>query len=137
MLLQNGLPPPPHYNIAIGFFDETATLLVITYLLLAMGIHYISRLIVIDTKSTQRDLEYNEFKGNSIEWMIDAYGISPREYDVLKLLAQGYSRPYIGEQLFLSTSTVKTHINNIYKKLGIGKHDSLLDIVNKNGAGDT
>lgn len=42
-----------------------------------------------------------------------------RELDVLKLIVAGKTNQEIGGRLFISKSTVKTHINNIYGKLGI------------------
>ncbi len=44
-------------------------------------------------------------------------GISKREYEVLELIAQGLSNREIADKLFVSTSTVKTHLSNIYSKL--------------------
>jgi LuxR family maltose regulon positive regulatory protein len=45
--------------------------------------------------------------------------LSPREIEVLKTLIDGLSNKEIGEKLFISVSTVKTHIINIYSKLGV------------------
>jgi DNA-binding CsgD family transcriptional regulator len=45
-------------------------------------------------------------------------GLSPRELEVLQLVAEGKSAPEIGELLFVSPGTVKTHLKNIYGKLG-------------------
>ncbi len=44
--------------------------------------------------------------------------LSPREHEVLGLLADGYQGPEIAEQLFLSLETVRTHIRNAMGKLG-------------------
>lgn len=44
-------------------------------------------------------------------------GISKREYEVLGLLAAGLSNQEIGEKLFVSNSTVKTHVSNVLAKL--------------------
>ena len=44
-------------------------------------------------------------------------GISKREYEVLELIAQGLSNQEIADQLFVSTSTVKTHVSNVLAKL--------------------
>lgn len=57
------------------------------------------------------------------------FGLSPRETDVLTLLAQGRTRLYIQEELFLAENTVKTHIGHIYRKLGVGNRQELLDLV--------
>jgi LuxR family maltose regulon positive regulatory protein len=43
---------------------------------------------------------------------------SERELEVLALIAAGESNPEIARKLFVSTSTVKTHINRLYRKLG-------------------
>jgi DNA-binding NarL/FixJ family response regulator len=44
--------------------------------------------------------------------------LSGRELEVLRLLASGASNKAIAAQLVLSASTVKTHISNIFDKLG-------------------
>ncbi|WP_226805486.1 response regulator transcription factor [Agriterribacter humi] len=45
--------------------------------------------------------------------------LSSREYEMLQLLAKGYSNSDIGENLFLSLSTVKTHISNLFTKMEV------------------
>jgi DNA-binding CsgD family transcriptional regulator len=45
-------------------------------------------------------------------------GLTPRELDVLDAMALGASNKEIGEQLFVSESTIKTHVSNILLKLG-------------------
>jgi DNA-binding NarL/FixJ family response regulator len=44
-------------------------------------------------------------------------GISKREYEVLELISGGLSNQEIAEKLFVSTSTVKTHVSSILAKL--------------------
>ena len=44
--------------------------------------------------------------------------LSPRESEVLRLLADGMGVAAIARQLFVSESTAKTHISKIYEKLG-------------------
>ena len=46
--------------------------------------------------------------------------LSPRESEVLRLLAEGLGVAAIARQLFVSESTAKTHISKIYEKLGAG-----------------
>ena len=45
--------------------------------------------------------------------------LSPRELEVLRLVAQGNSNPGIGRLLYLSETTVKTHLGHVFEKLGV------------------
>jgi two-component system nitrate/nitrite response regulator NarL len=45
--------------------------------------------------------------------------LSPREQEVLELIAEGLSAPSIAERLVLSTTTVKSHLQTLYDKLGV------------------
>jgi LuxR family maltose regulon positive regulatory protein len=45
--------------------------------------------------------------------------LSARELEVLQLVAEGFSNGAIAARLIVSTSTVKTHINHIFGKLGV------------------
>lgn len=58
-----------------------------------------------------------------------AHCLSARETDVFMLLAQGRSRPYICEVLYLSDGTVKTHVSHIYRKFDVHSRQELLDAV--------
>jgi DNA-binding NarL/FixJ family response regulator len=48
---------------------------------------------------------------------LQTIGISKREYEVLELIAAGLSNQEIADKLFVSTSTVKTHVSNVLGKL--------------------
>lgn len=48
-------------------------------------------------------------------------GLSTREIEVLQLLSEGHSNQEIADQLFVSLNTAKTHISNIYSKLGVSR----------------
>ena len=45
--------------------------------------------------------------------------LTPREREVVTLIAQGFSNRQISEQLTLSVRTVERHIENVYNRLGI------------------
>jgi two-component system nitrate/nitrite response regulator NarL len=49
----------------------------------------------------------------------DVPALSPREREVLKLIASGHSIPAIAKELYLAPSTVKTHVQRLYEKLGV------------------
>jgi len=46
--------------------------------------------------------------------------ISEQDVDSLELLAERYQNKEIAEKLFISTTTVKSHLKNIYQKLNVG-----------------
>ncbi len=45
--------------------------------------------------------------------------LTPREQEVLGLLAQGFSYQKVGETLFISIDTVRNHVRNVYQKLKV------------------
>jgi two-component system, NarL family, nitrate/nitrite response regulator NarL len=47
------------------------------------------------------------------------FGLTQREMDVLRLVAEGHSAPGIAKHLYLSPATVSTHLKNIYRKLEV------------------
>ncbi len=49
----------------------------------------------------------------------NAFGLSPREKDVLKLIVSGRTNREIGDRLFISQKTVGVHVGNILAKLGV------------------
>jgi len=50
---------------------------------------------------------------------VSSLGISTREMEVLELVAKGLSNQEIAEGLFVSESTVKTHVSNLFVKLDV------------------
>lgn len=51
------------------------------------------------------------------EQLLERLGITPREYEVLRLIAQGLSNQEIASRLYVSLNTVKTHTSNLFAKL--------------------
>jgi len=51
-------------------------------------------------------------------------GLTAREVEVLRLVAEGRSNAEIAEQLVMSLPTVKTHVRSLYQKLGIGSRSA-------------
>ncbi|MGX7678678.1 LuxR C-terminal-related transcriptional regulator [Jatrophihabitans sp. DSM 45814] len=51
-------------------------------------------------------------------------GLSPREIEVLRLVAAGKSNRLIADELFLSEKTVHRHVSNIFSKLDVGSRSA-------------
>ncbi len=67
--------------------------------------------------------------GSLCEKLAKQFDLTPREEEILLLLAQNYRAPYIAERLVVSQSTVKTHMRNLYAKLGVHSQAELLLLV--------
>lgn len=61
--------------------------------------------------------------------LIKQFGLTQREFDVLKLLNQAHSDRQIADQLHISLTTCRTHIRRIYAKLDIHQRAQLLDFL--------
>jgi ATP/maltotriose-dependent transcriptional regulator MalT len=48
-------------------------------------------------------------------------GLTQREHEILGLIAEGLSNREIGERLFVSENTVKTHSSRIFEKIGVNR----------------
>lgn len=59
------------------------------------------------------------------------YGLSKRELEVLRLVAQGLTDAEVAEQLFISYRTVTTHLSSIFNKLGVSSRVSATRIAVK------
>lgn len=62
-------------------------------------------------------------------WLRDTYDLSDRESEIALLIAQGRSKTYIAEHLFLSENTVRTHAKNAYAKLDVHSKQELMDLM--------
>jgi DNA-binding NarL/FixJ family response regulator len=66
----------------------------------------------------QRRLRNDEIPSQEIDQkQIETIGLSKREYEVLVEMASGYSNKEIAAHLFVSESTIKTHVSNVFLKL--------------------
>ena len=57
------------------------------------------------------------------------FKLSPRESDVLVFVVRGRNASHIAEKLFISESTVKTHMSNLYRKCAVHSQQELIDLI--------
>jgi two-component system, NarL family, response regulator LiaR len=59
--------------------------------------------------------------------LISQLELSKREMEILNLLAQGHSNQEIAGKLFISVSTVKTHLQNLFEKLDVKRRTQAVE----------
>ena len=98
------------FSVLSGGGDQEIWTLVFAIAFILMG-GFISRYVTRNKKpesATTIDLP---------EEALRKIGITQREYEVLRLVAAGHSNLEISKELFISESTVKTHVSNVLVKL--------------------
>lgn len=63
----------------------------------------------------------------------DELTLTPREIEVLGLLAEGLSNKEMAERLFVSENTVKTHCSRVFDKLGAGRRTQAVQRAKQHG----
>lgn len=99
-------------KISILSVDENAELMtgLFAVLFLAIGV-VLSRYLFVRKREDSVHIDFDP------EEQLKKLGITQREYEVLKLVAEGHSNQEISKTLFISESTVKTHVSNVLVKL--------------------
>ena len=59
---------------------------------------------------------------------VDARGITPRELEILQLIADGLSTREMAERLFVSENTVKTHCKRLFDKLEVNRRTKAIQV---------
>lgn len=105
------------YSIVSGNMKTEIVVAIIAVAFFFIGIY-------INKKSLHQLKKSNEINHKKIEDL----GITNREYEVLQQIAQGSSNKEIAEKLFLSESTIKTHVSNLLVKLNAKRRTQALQI---------
>tara|TARA_R110002012_G_scaffold61085_1_gene160207 strand:- start:104258 stop:104674 length:417 start_codon:yes stop_codon:yes gene_type:complete len=95
------------YAYLSGDISIEITIAIIALVFFFIGIHINKKVLRKKEKTTS---EINLKK-------IEQLGISQREYEVLVQISKGLSNKEIAEALFVSESTIKTHVSNLLVKL--------------------
>jgi DNA-binding CsgD family transcriptional regulator len=113
---------------ALPSFVPTSTALIMMVLLLIAVIPLLRQEGVIfnfiNAPSSTSEIDRN------CQAIIEEFGLSPREGEILRMIGRGISVNGISEKLFISPYTTQTHIRHIYTKMNIHKRSELLDYIN-------
>ena len=64
-----------------------------------------------------------------VDRIAEEYSLSPREKEIMRLLAMGYTKNAISERLGISDNTIRTHSRNVYTKLNVHSRQELMDLI--------
>lgn len=74
----------------------------------------------------QKEIRSKEKRQALLKHIADDHGLSDRETEVFLLISDGARNEDICRSLFISMGTLKKHITNIYRKIGVGSKSELL-----------
>lgn len=106
------------YTLISGNLQVEYLMAVIAIIFLGIGLFINKRIQKQQTHSNQEiDLK-----------KVEELGLSKREYEVLKEVALGLSNQEIAKKLFVSESTIKTHVSNLLVKLNAKRRTQAIQI---------
>lgn len=107
------------YTQTALIFEWLAVLALLAFVLISI---WVSGKYFFTSKNENRTL-----RKSNVE-VATEFGISKRELEVLHLVAEGFSNKQISEKLFVSESTIKKHISNIFSKLNAKRRTEAIKI---------
>lgn len=112
------------YAIITGSLDTEIVIAIVAIVFFIVGVYLNKRSLHIE-KSFSKNVLNNK--------KIESLELSPREYEVLMEIALGLSNKEIAEKLFLSESTIKTHVSNLLVKLNAKRRTHAIQIAQELG----
>ncbi|TGV01777.1 response regulator transcription factor [Flavivirga rizhaonensis] len=106
------------YSLILGGTSIEFIIIAIAIVFFIVGI-YINKKSLHKPQNTSENINYQKIK--ELE-------ITPREYEVLQAISEGLSNKEIAEKLFLSESTIKTHVSNLLVKLNAKRRTQAIQI---------
>ncbi len=109
------------YNVITGYTSVEIIITIIAIIFFVIGIATNKKVLHTPNKSNIAPNQIDQEK-------IKSLGLSKREYEVLCEVAQGLSNKEIAEKLFVSESTIKTHVSNVLVKLNAKRRTQAIQI---------
>ena len=82
-----------------------------------------------ETIIIEKEVFVTKSPGNSLpaEMLLEQFGMSRREWEVLSLMSEGLSNQEIADRLFVSLNTIKTHSSRIFEKLDVKRRTQAIE----------
>ena len=106
------------YSIISGNLKMEFAIAIIAIVFFIVGI-YMNKKSLHKPIKTSKEINFKK---------IEDLDITTREYEVLQGISEGLSNKEIGDKLYVSESTIKTHVSNLLLKLGAKRRTQALQI---------
>lgn len=106
------------YAVISGDLNSEIAIAIIAIVFFFIGV-YLNKKSLQKQNTPSEDINHKKIKD---------LDISKREYEVLLGISEGLSNKEIGEKLFVSESTIKTHVSNLLSKLNAKRRTQALQI---------
>ena len=106
------------YSVVNGDFALEFILVIVAVSFFIIGF-YIYKRFYQKIPKLEREIDFQKIK---------LLEITDREYEVLKLISQGMSNKEIATTLFLTESTIKTHVSNVLLKLNAKRRTQAIQV---------
>lgn len=73
------------------------------------------------------DLSAPKGPAEALDALAERWGLTPREREVLALSGRGHTAAYVAQRLSISENTARNHLKNIYRKVGVGSREELIE----------
>ncbi len=87
-------------------------------------------LMDVELREETREDKKGKFS-QSIQCIAVEYNLSARETEVFRYLAMGHGSDYIADKLKVSWNTARSHVHNIYVKMGVHSRQELISVIDK------
>ncbi|MEW7289166.1 response regulator transcription factor [Aquimarina sp. 2304DJ70-9] len=106
------------YSVLMGSTSIEIIIAIIAIIFFVIGV-IINKRVLHKQKNLTQDINHKK---------VQQLGLSKREYEVLCEIASGLSNKEIAEKLFVSESTIKTHVSNLLVKLDAKRRTQAIQI---------
>ena len=126
-----------HYQLEAGVITLQSMSLVMILVLVAVGISILPENSSVNSLQRKQFADETPSKPKEDDLTVacrvlsQQAGLTPREADVLNLLAKGYNANAISTKLYIAKGTVQTHIKHVYAKLEIHNQQELIELAQK------
>jgi DNA-binding CsgD family transcriptional regulator len=126
----------PYYDVTLGGLSGyvksfVVTVLVADLMLLIASPSLFTWRDVLDLVQQPATESFDDKVRETCDRVAAEYGLTPRESEILRYLGRGYGPSYLATILPIKENTIRSHVRNIYSKLGVSSRADLLSLIDR------